>query len=98
MNLPPSADERRIRVAWTHHLSDHNVALSGVTDCGIPCTAGRGASHSFIVEPEDPRPRWSAGTGPNHTLITQRGTGVGALQVDTLDARPLARSSEGPGP
>ena len=75
-----------------------HISLSGITEGGISYTSGRGVSHQFIVEPEDPGPYWTAGTGPNYTIITQRGKELRAMHVDTLDAQPLIRSSECLGP
>lgn len=75
-----------------------HISLSGVTECGISYTSGRGSSHQFIVEPEDPRPWWTSGTGPNYTVITQQGLGLRAMHVDTLDAQPLVRANDCLGP
>lgn len=96
----PLMDVLRAHPGGIRHLfcGHIHVSLSGITACGIPYTVGRGASHQFIVEPGDPRPWWSAGTGPNYTVITQQGAGLRALQVDTLDALPLVRAADCPGP
>ncbi|MGP9497456.1 MULTISPECIES: phosphodiesterase [unclassified Halomonas] len=75
-----------------------HISLSGITEDGISYTSGRGVSHQFIVEPKDPAPYWTAGTGPNYTVITQRGKELRAMHVDTLDAQSLVRSSECSGP
>ncbi|PMR72833.1 phosphodiesterase [Billgrantia endophytica] len=96
----PLMEVLRAHPAGIRHLffGHIHISLSGITECGISYTSGRGASHQFIVEPKNPRPWWSAGTGPNYTVITQRGGGLRAMHVDTLDAQPLAQANECLGP
>lgn len=97
--------ERLVRLLEAHragvrHLycGHIHVSLSGTSAGGIAFTAARGASHQFIVDPSDPRPWWTAGAGPNYTVITVDGIGVRATAFDTLDAEPSTRAPECLGP
>lgn len=74
-----------------------HLPLSGVLEGGIPFSASRGCNHQLILALDDPQPHWTA-SGPNYTIIRLATTGTFVHPVDLLDAIPIGRARQCPGP
>ncbi|WP_343504935.1 phosphodiesterase [Alloyangia pacifica] len=89
-----SAHPGGVRHIFFGHI---HIPLTGTTRDGIGFTAGRGCTHQFRQDFQNPAPDWIAGV-PNYAVITITPEQLSCHGVDTLDAQMIAAATFCAGP
>ena len=89
----------RAHVGGVRHIffGHIHIPLTGTTHDGIGFTAGRGCTHQFRQDFNNPAPDWVAGV-PNYGVITLTAAQISYHVVDTLDAETLVPANVCAGP